>query len=436
MISDELKRNLSSRSFWDNKTAIYILPKDNIPRNAYIEKISTLERTNVVVTLMGQRRCGKSIIARQYIKYLWENNVPKTNIFYINLFLKSLADVKNTITFFQAISWWIEEMAVVDQPCYLILDEVQELEDWDENIASIFEDPVINCQIIITGSNSKMLSEELATELSGRYTSLQIFPFSFEEYCNYTQREQNITNFQLYLGIGGMPEVIKTVDEEQRQRLITDIINSTVKHDIVARYNPTNPRLLNDLIDYCRTSFSKELSIKRIGNEVLSKQLSQHSSSLVSEYLQYMEDVFFISLPETYSYRAKDILKRSINKLYIGDLCFGDYKENTEKGRLLENFVFLELRRNNYQVKRYFAYKNRNLEIDFYAEKPSKSILLQVCWRLGDKAENPSLWEREFGNLNEAKLDVDKFVISLDENIPSVYRDIKHVNILDFINML
>ena len=146
-----------------------------------------------------------------------------------------------------------------------------------------------------------------------------------------------------------------------------------------------------------------------------------------------MQDVYFLYSPPTYSHRAKEILRRSVDKIYLGDLCLADYKSQTQKGRLLENMVYLELARNNFKVQRYMGYRNKNLEIDFYVEKSSKSALIQVCWLLGDSNENRALWEREFGNLHYTNKDVLKFVVSLDDKINSPYRDVEHLNIMQFL---
>ena len=443
-----LKEKIQMRSFWTKGSETSLLPDRNMDRPLYLSKLIQLENVNMVVSLMGQRRCGKSVIGRQYIKMLWDKGIPRKNILYLNFFLKPIAEIKQEKNFIALVEWWMAEIVDHTKPSYLVLDEIQELENWDENVASLFEDPVMQCRLIITGSNSKMLSEDLSTRLGGRYTILQIFPFSFAEYCEFTGVEYSLAQIEHYLSMGGMPEVLKTDNEDQRLQLISDIINSTVKHDIIARYNPSNPQLLYALIDFCRTSFSQELSIKNIENIVLQKlghsklnkdlkeEAFQTSTKLVETYIDYMRDVYFLYLPQTYSYRTKEILKRRVDKIYLGDLCLADYKARTQKGRLLENMVYLELLRNNFKVQRYFGYRNKNLEVDFYVEKNQKSALIQVCWQLGDSDENQALWEREFGNLHYTKNASPKFLVSLDKQIDSPYSDIKHLNIMQFLSWI
>jgi predicted AAA+ superfamily ATPase len=441
MSIEALKQNIQSRAFWESGTEKSLLPDRNMTRSSYLSKLARLQDVNVVTSIMGQRRCGKSVIGRQYIKKLWDGGIPRKNVLYINFFLKPIADVREEKNFISIIEWWMEQLVDREQPSLLVLDEVQELENWDENVASIFEDASMPCRLIITGSNSKMLSDDFSAKLGGRYTTLQVFPFSFAEFCQFAETGYTTNNVEKYLLAGGMPEVLKVHDEEQRIQLISDIINSTVKHDIISRYNPSNPGLLYALIDFCRTSFSQELSIKSISNTVLqsiklpkgNSAGTQTTSSLVGTYIGYMQDVYFLYSPSTYSHRAKEILKRSVDKIYLGDLCLSDYKAQTQKGRLLENMVYIELLRNNFKVQRYLGYRNKNLEIDFYVEKSSKSALIQVCWQLGDSNENRALWEREFGNLHYTNKDVPKFVVSLDDKIDSPYRDVEHLNIMQFL---
>jgi len=440
MSIEALQQKIQSRTFWESDTEKSMLPDRNLTRSSYLSKLTQLADINVVTSIMGQRRCGKSVIGRQYIKKLWDDGIPRKNILYINFFLKPVADVREEKNFISIIEWWVEQFVDKDQPSLLVLDEVQELENWDENVASILEDTSMPCRLIITGSNSKMLSDELSEKLGGRYTTLQVFPFSFAEFCQFNEIEYVTNNIERYLLEGGMPEVLKVQNEEQKMQLISDIINSTVKHDIVSRYNPSNPGLLFALIDFCRTAFSQELSIKSITKAVLQNTKlprgklasAQTTSSLVSDYIGYMQDVYFLYSPPTYSHRTKEIRKRSVDKIYLSDLCLSEYEAQTQKGRLLENMVYIELLRNNFRVQRYLGYRNRKLEIDFFIEKGDKSALIQVCWQLGDSTENRELWEREFGNLHHTKKSVPKFVVSLDDKIDSPFGDVKHLNIMQF----
>jgi len=439
---DKLKKKIQIRSFWDDSSEKTVLPFRNLQRKSYLAKLSQLQDINVVTSIMGQRRCGKSIIGRQYIKMLWDKGIPKKNILYINFFLKPIAEIREEKIFFEIVEWWIDELVDKNQPSLLFLDEIQELQNWDENVASIFEDASMPCRLIISGSNSKMLTEDFSSKLGGRYTTVQVYPFSFEEFCRFKNISYEINNLEQYLREGGMPEVLKIDDEEQRIQLASDIMNSTVKNDIILRYNPSNPGLLYALMEFCRTSFSQDLSVKSISNivfkdiKVQKKQSAcpQTTSSLVKSYINYIKDVYFIYSPSTYSYRAKDILRRSIDKIYLSDLCFATYKMQTQQGRLLENMVYIELLRRNYKVQRFFGYRNKNLEIDFYIEKNSRSALIQLCWRLGDINENKVLWEREFGNLHYTNINIPKIVVSLDESIESPYKDVLHINIMQFLS--
>ena len=232
-----------------------------------------------------------------------------------------------------------------------------------------------------------------------------MFSRSLFRFCQFTETEYATGNVENYLVAGGMPEVLKVHNEEQRIQLISDVINSTVKHDIVSRYNPSNPGLLYALIDFCRTAFSQELSVKGISNAVMQNVRSsrgggasaQTTSSLVSSYIGYMQDVYFLYSPTTYSHRTKEILKRSVDKIYLGDLCMADFNAQTQKGRLLENMVYIEFGKKQLQGPKVPGLPEQKSRIDFFVQKEAKSALVQVCWQLGDSQENRSLWEREFG---------------------------------------
>jgi hypothetical protein len=431
----DILNELSLQSFWEESDRISLLPIDNYFREDYLKKLLELEKSNLLISLMGQRRAGKSVISKQYIYNKKKSGIPSKNILYINFFLQSLESLKETKKFNSTLKIWNEDFINHKLPSYLILDEVQELENWDETLASIFEDPNFKCQIIITGSNSQMISEKFSEKLSGRYICLNVYPFSFNEYCKSLKKKVSIENIEDFLNTGGMPEVIKIKNLELRQQLISDVINSTVKNDIIKRFAPNNPLLLYSLIDYCRASFSTEISINSIAN-FLAKKLKTKNPNLIQEYLHYLESVYFIHLPKTYSYRNKDLLDKKVDKIYLGDLAFAQYKAKSEKGRLLENMIYLELRKKGYKIQRYFAYKNKNLEIDFHIEKVDYIALIQVSWLLGDKNENKELWSREFGNLSSVNLDVDKFVVTLDKEIISPFREIKHLNVIEFLNKL
>jgi len=268
---------------------------------------------------------------------------------------------------------------------------------------------------------------------------LQVFPFSFSEYCQFVEVEPSLEQVEPYLCTGGMPEVLKVQEAELQQQLISDIINSTVTHDIIARYNPSNPKLLYALIDFCRLSFSQELSVKKISNlvfEQASAATKQSHSTLIDTYIGYMRDVYFLHAPETYSYRNKEVLKRSINKIYLGDLSMAIYKPHTQQGRLLENMIYLELLRRRFKVQRFLGYRNRNLEIDFCAEKNHRTVMIQVCWQLGDREENQTLWEREFGNLHHTRSETEKWLVSLDKGVISPYKDIEAMDVLKFLRRI
>lgn len=443
MTLEILKTELIERSFWHVDSQSALLPEQNLPRLDLLAGLSALDSSNLVTCIMGQRRCGKSVIVRQYIQQLWAEGIPPHNILYINFFLRPLKGLQDEKIFAQIIDWWMKDLVDKNKRSYLLLDEVHLLEHWDENVASIFEDPKFPCRIIMTGSNSSLLSKDLSTKLGGRFTSLPIFPFSWSEYCRFTNQDLNLKSIESYLFAGGLPEVLKLKNSELAAQLVGDIVNSIVKNDIVERYNPSNPRVLFSLIEYCRQSYGQDLSLTKIQNEINSRlsipqnpQANRKSTTLAETYLQYMVDAYFLYCPQTYSYRIKDVLKQKVDKIYLSDLSFADHDSGVAKGRLLENMVYLEINRRHFKIKRFLGYRNKNLEIDFWVKNARMEALIQVCWQLGSPEENGAMWDREFGNLGAVSWDVPKIVVSLDAQIKSPVKGVQHLSVQQFFEWL
>ena len=443
MTIEKIKSALSSRTYWLEESDLALLPESNLDRDNYLNTLDLLEESNLVTCLMGQRRCGKSVVARQFIRKLWDRGIPRRNILYVNFFLRPLNAMCQQEVFQSILDWWMDDLVDNKAKSYLILDEVNLLECWDENVASIFEDPKFPCRILITGSNGSLLSKDLSAKLGGRYTILQIYPFSFAEYCRFMQKPYTIESVEGYLHEGGLPEILKIAAVDQRNQLIADIINSIIKNDIIQRYNPSNPLLLMSLIDYCRLSYGQELSLQKIQNEVsvrissmLPQKRQQRTTSLIETYLAYMVDVYFLYCPPTYSYRNKDILSKGVDKIFLSDLSFADCEKHAGKGRLLENMIYLEMLRRGFVIKRFLGYRNRNLEIDFWIKKGEYEALIQVCWHLGLAEENGEMWRREFGNLEAINLNVPKIVVSLDKKITAPSKETQHMNVVAFLQWL
>lgn len=407
-----LLEKISKYNFWDSR------PHDlGLEREKYLDKLTSFEGTNAMVVITGARRSGKSTIVKQYIKKLSERGVPVQNVIFFSFFIRQLDVFKNEKTFFTCIDEWAENR-ISSEPSFVIIDEVQELENWDEVVASLVEDHTLNSKIIITGSNSTLLASEVSSKLSGRYYSLEVYPFDYREFCEISQMDPNSPGaFHRYVKSPSTPEPLLASNDETRNNLIEGIISSTVQKDIIERYNPSNPAMLSSIVDYARLNSSNYFTLTKIA-DTLNNQRKKRDSithTTVEKYFSYLKAVYFVHQCEVYSYRKKDILNRANRKFYLNDTGMALFLQDFEHGRILENLVFMELTKSGYDVKTYLAYKNENLEGDFIATKNGTRKFIQVSWMLGDKNENSSLYRREFGNLESVKEEGEKILIFMEK---------------------
>lgn len=386
-------------------------------RDSYLETLEEFDKTPAMIVVSGARRAGKSILMKQFIKRKLAAGVGARNILYLNFFLRPLRPFVKEELFFKAVDRWYQSVDST-QKSYIIIDEVQELENWDEIAASLNEDHTIRSKIIITGSNSKLLAREATTKLSGRYYSMQVFPFSYEEFSAIKGLTPiSLETFQEFINTPTTPEATLIKSTETCMNLLEGIVNTTIQKDIIERYNPSSPALLAKIIEYIRLNSSSTFAMKKI-KDTLNNQVSKKDQiglTKIEEYFEYAKTVYFCHECNVFSYRKKDILNRSNNKYYLNDWGMALFAKYFEEGRILENVIFMELLKKKYDVKTYYAYNNANIEIDFWATKQTRSLFIQVAWMLGDPNENSALYKREFGNLNHVVEDGEKLLVSMDK---------------------
>ncbi len=400
-----------------------------INRPAYIDRLSRLNTDRTIVTVTGLRRVGKSVIVRQFIDYLIRQmNVPPCQILYANLFLRELSFLKDPDRFQEAVTSWQKHMAVdTGQRMYLVIDEVQEIPDWEKLVGSFFEDYTADYKLIITGSNSKLLSGELATYLAGRTHELRVFPLSFNEFSTFTGQTGTRETLLDYFTRGGMPEIVLADNEFARNSLIETTIDSVIMRDIVARYEIRNVRLLKKIVEYVSASASDEVSRNKMANLIheSGKTASVHT---VSDYLECLKEAFFIHECPVFSHKKNDYLKSGSRKIYLNDLAFmkqdhrfGGY------GKLLENLVFLSLKRSGHTVSTVRTGKG---EVDFVSEKNSDRAYYQVAWTINDPGSDT--YRREFEGLLSIQDHCPKQIITMDDLPLPPQKGIRHLTALDF----
>lgn len=398
-----------------------------IIREKYLSKIRPFYNQDLIKVITGIRRCGKSVILKQIMDELMENGVSKEQIIYINFEFEDYHEILNHTDFYK----YIEEKMINDKKYYLFFDEIQNVFKWElavNSFKAVYNEKV---SIFITGSNSDLLSGELATHLAGRYVSFKVYPFTFKEMCELknitTKNKYELQNyFDEYIVWGGMPQRFKMTGEEQTRVYLSDIYNSIIVKDIIDRFKIKDLDLFNRLVEYIVTTPSQTFSAENLSNYLLNDGL-EVSKITIYNYLEYMCKALLISKAYRYDVRGKRILNGKY-KYYLTDLGLGQVVNSERKkqlGAYLENIVYNELISRGYDVKLAIL---ENGEVDFIATKFDEKLYFQVAYMLVDD----SVIEREFGAYNNIHDNYPKYVISND-TFDFSQNGIIHKNIIDWL---
>ena len=378
------------------------------PRPLYTQKIIQYLGGRVVKVLTGQRRVGKSYILRQIAMQLIQSGINANNIVFINRELTAFDFIENhndLDSFIKAYKAKLKPQGRI----YVFIDEVQEIEGWERVVNSLSQDFSEEYELFITGSNSKMLSGELSTLLSGRYVEFHIFPLSYLEYITVHNMDEGKQSYLQYMNDGGYPELIHFHSSEMKRNYISALKDTILLKDIINRYTVRDVRLLEDLFAYLCNNTSNLLSVSNITNFIKSRG-RKTSYDTVSAYLGYIENVFLAHRAVRYNIRGKDILTGSC-KYYMNDLSFKNHLYGgfaSGIGYQLENLVYIDLLRNGYDV---YVGTINDKEIDFVAMKNDRTIYIQVAYILAD--EDTIL--REYTPLQKIPDNYEKIVVSLDD---------------------
>ena len=401
---DTLINAIKKFNVWDGK-----FPDLGYIRNLYIDKIFTYSDNNLIKVITGQRRVGKSYLLRQIIKkYTESKNINPKNIFYLNkeyLVFDQINTYKDLENLYQDYLRTIKP----EGKKLIFIDEIQNIESWEKFINSYSQDLNNEYEIYISGSNSQLLSGELATYLSGRYIEFEIYPFNFFEYCDFKNQDTSKANFINYLKDSGLPELFHFDNEEVKRHYFESLINTIVLRDIVNRHKIKDSILLNNLFLYLSSNISNLVSLPGIIRYYKNQQKKVNYDTLAS-YLDYLNSTFLFHTAERYNIRGKTVLTGE-KKYYLNDLGFKNYLlgfHAEDMGYNLENYVYLMLKSHRYKVNVGIIGKS---EIDFIAQKGNEVLYIQVTYLLlSDKTI-----DREFNNLLKIKDNHKKIVISLDD---------------------
>lgn len=399
-------------------------------RPQFVKNLKAYKDESIIKILCGVRRCGKSTILKTYKSELLSLGVKESNIIER---LYSSMDYSNDFdsnAMYQDLSSAIKR-ADQNQKIYLLLDEVQEVDSWEKCVNSLFESS--NVDIYVTGSNSKLLSSEISTYLTGRFVLISVYTLSFAEFIEfkktYIQSLQDASSdeyFDLYLKTGGFPFVAKTNHtQEENYQIVDGIFSTVVTRDISKRHNISNLEMFNRVVRFVLENLGKNFSAKTIFDFFKSQQRSIAIETIYN-YLAWLEEAFIIYRCNRYDIQGKEVLKTQ-EKYYLSDISLKysqlGYSPKAVSS-VLENLVYLELRRRGYSV---FIGKLADKEIDFIAIQQDEKVYVQVCRTLPEDSD------RELDNLKLIRDNYPKYVVTMDSSVCGNEDGIKIVHIKDFL---
>ncbi len=397
-----------------------------INRPLYMDKIMTYVDTPFVKVLTGIRRSGKSTIMKMIMEKLEnERHIPKENIISMRFDSMEYEDM-TAKQMFETIKAGLSAQGRT----YLFLDEVQEISGWEKVVNSFLGE--YDVDIYVTGSNSRMMSSEIATYLTGRYVSFQVYPLSFEEYLSFRREVTEVKNphqeLADYVRLGGFPAThLRAYSQDEVYTIVRDIYNSTIFSDIVRRNQIRKVDQLERVVKYTFSNVGNTFSAKSISDYLKSEKCSIDNETVYS-YLEKLEKAYILHRCSRYDLQGKEILKTQ-EKFYLADtsLRYSVLGYGTDSvASSLENVVYLELCRRGYKV---YIGKTTDGEVDFVASRQGEKLYVQVTQEIhSEKTE-----KREYERLLEIKDNYPKYVLRTDEFASGNYEGIKTMHIADFL---
>ena len=392
-----------------------------IKRQSYINEISKFIDVSIVKILAGVRRSGKSTILEMIKEELLSRGISSERIISRKYNEIELDDMTSKEMYNDL------KDAVSDKGrCYLFLDEIQEVKGWEKVVNTLFEG--YNVDIYITGSNSKLMSSEISTYLSGRYVQIPVYTLSFKEYIVFKGLEDSDKkkSFEEYLQYGGFPIIgISNFDTRSAYQIVEGIYAAVITRDISKRHKIRDKELFDRVVKYIIENVGKTFSANSIVN-FLKSENRKLSVESVYNYLKWLGEAFIIYPCQRYDMQGKSVLKTQ-EKYYLSDIAIKYSKMGFNSkmiASMLENIVFLELKRRGYDV---YIGKNNLKEIDFVATRFEEKIYVQVCRSI------PEDDDREATNLLEIRDNYRKYLVTMDSLAKGNYEGIEIVNIADFL---
>lgn len=392
-----------------------------IKRPEYIKEISKFIDVPLVKILAGVRRSGKSTILEMMKNELLAREIKEENII-----SRKYNEIENEDMTSKEMYSDLKASLEGKGRCYLFLDEIQEIKGWERVINSVFEG--YDVDIYITGSNSKLMSSEISTYLSGRYVQIPVYTLSFKEFLTFKGLENGdkISAFEQYLQYGGFPIIgISNFDTKTAYQVVEGIYAAVITRDISKRHKIRDKELFDRVVKYIIENVGKTFSANSIVN-FLKSENRKLSIESVYNYLKWLTEAFIIYPCQRYDLQGKSVLKTQ-EKYYLSDVAlkYCQMGFNTKMiASMLENIVFLDLKRRGYDV---YIGKNNTKEIDFVATRLNEKIYVQVCRSI------PQDNDREIANLLEIRDHYHKYLVTMDTLATGNENGVEIMNIVNFL---
>jgi len=399
-----------------------------IQRERYLQQIIPLIDKPFIKVITGIRRCGKSYILKQLIELFRAAGIEEQRIIYYNFESLIHIEIDGYLKLYNEIKSKISD----NERYYILLDEIQEVPDWEKAINSLLSEN--NVDLYITGSNSQLLSSELSTYIAGRYVEFQISTLSFEEYLLFkeTRLKSKVDNiykeFEIYIRLGGFPSIhIADYEIDTVYKIVNDIYSSVLLRDTIQRFNIRHIELLDRLVKFVFENIGNIFSAKNIADYFKSQQRKVDLNTIYN-YLNALEGAFIVQRISRYDIKGKEVLQTN-EKYFVSDVSLIysvlGYRDRFISG-ILENIVMLELKRRGYKV---YVGKNENKEVDFIAERRGEKIYVQVTYKMTEQ----QTIDREYGAFKSISDNYPKYIVSMDEFWKDNFEGIKHIHIADFL---
>ncbi len=395
-----------------------------IQRDEYLNFIENYIDKPIVKVLVGMRRVGKSAIIKLLINKLLKKNISASNILYINKESLEFDEIKNYKDLYR---YAINYFKGIKNRKYIFIDEIQEIAEWEKSVNSFLADNYGD--ITISGSNSKLLSSELATLLSGRYIEIPVYPLTFKEFLQFRSKKTDTeTEFKNFLRYGGLPGIhLLPLKDDTIFAYLNSILNTVLYSDVIIRHKIRDAAVFDRVVKYLFDNIGNITTAKKIADYFKSQKVKV-SVDTVLNYITYLETSLIINRVPRYDIKGKKFLEFH-DKVFLNDIGLRNgligYREKDING-LLENIVYKELQSRGYKVS--VGVLNQ-LEIDFIAEKQNDIKYIQVCYLLNSE----DTVEREFGSLEKISNNYEKIVVSMDKFFPEERNGIFHKYLIDFL---